>query len=102
MKIDMNPNEMVIKAGDSDYITNGNTIKGKLILTNQRLYFKPAINGKTHPEIEIWPNEIKDVIFYNNRLIFSNGLNIITKEGIENKFLVKDRSDWSEMIVRLC
>ncbi len=102
MKIDMNPNEMVIKAGDSDHISNGTTIKGKLILTNQRLYFKPESNGKNHSDVEIWPDDIKDVMFYNNRLIFSNGLNIITKDGKENKFLVKDRSDWSEMIVRLC
>jgi hypothetical protein len=102
MKIDMNPNEMVIKAGDSDHVSNGSTIKGKLILTNQRIYFKPEINGQTHPNVEILPDEIKDVMFYNNRLLFSNGLNIITKDGTENKFLVKDRSDWSEMIVRMC
>lgn len=102
MKIDMNPNEMVIKAGDSDHISNGTTIKGKLILTNQRLYFKPEINGINHSDVEIWPDDIRDVMFYNNRLIFSNGLNIITKDGNENKFLVKDRADWSEMIVRLC
>lgn len=102
MKIDMNPNEMVIKAGNSDHVSNGSTIKGKLILTNQRVYFKPETNGQTHPNVEIWPDEIKDVMFYNNRLLFSNGLNIITKDGKENKFLVKDRSDWSEMIVRMC
>lgn len=102
MKIDMNPNEMVIKAGDSNHVLNGNTIKGKLILTNQRIFFKPETNGKPHSEVEIWPDEIKDVMFYNNRLLFSNGLNIVTKNGAENKFLVKNRSDWSEMIVRMC
>jgi hypothetical protein len=102
MRIDMNPNEMVIKAGDGDHVSNGSIIKGKLILTNQRLYFKPESNGHIHPGVEIMPDEIKDVMFYNNRLLFSNGLNIITKDGIENKFLIKNRSDWSEMIVRMC
>lgn len=102
MKIDMNPNEMVIRACDSDHISNGNTIKGKLILTNQRIYFKPESNGQTHPDVEIWPSEIKDVMFYNNRILFSNGLNIVTKNGFDNKFLVKDRSVWSELIVRMC
>jgi len=102
MRIDMNPNEMVIKAGDGDHVSNGNIIKGKLILTNQRIYFKPETNGQLHTDVEIWPTEIKDVMFYNNRLLFSNGLNIITKDGTENKFLVKNRSDWSEMIVRMC
>lgn len=102
MKIDMNPNEMVIRAGDSDHISNGNAIKGKLILTNQRIYFKPEPNGQAHPDVEIWPTEIMDVMFYNNRILFSNGLNIVTKNGFENKFLVKDRSAWSELIVRMC
>jgi hypothetical protein len=102
MKINMNPNEMVIRAGDSNHVSNGNTTKGKLILTNQRLFFKPETNGQIHPDVEIWPEEIKDVMFYNNRILFSNGLNIITKDGNENKFLVKDRSGWSEMIVRMC
>jgi hypothetical protein len=102
MKIDMNPNEMVIKAGDSNHLSNSSSIKGKLILTNQRIYFRSENNGHAHTNVEICPEEIKDVMFYNNRLLFSNGLNIITKDGTENKFLVKNRSDWSELIVRMC
>ena len=102
MKIDMNPNEMVIKASDSDHVINGGSMKGKLILTNQRIYFRPEPNGQTYPVLEILPDEIKDVMFFNNRFLFSNGLNIVTKDGTENKFLVKNRSDWSELIVRMC
>ena len=45
MKIEMNPNEMVIKAGDSNQVLNGNSIKGKLILTTQRLFFKASEMG---------------------------------------------------------
>ncbi len=102
MKIEMNPNEIVIKADDSSQIINGNSGKGKLILTNKRLYFKASENGKKYDDVEIMPDDIKDVMFFNNRLLFSSGLNIITKNGIENKFLVKNRNDWSEMIVRMC
>ena len=102
MKIEMNPNEMVIKANDSSQIINGSSINGKLILTNQRLYFKASENGKKYDDVEIMPEDIKDVMFFNNRFLFSSGLNIITKNGIENKFLVKNRNDWSEMIVRMC
>lgn len=102
MKIEMNPNEMVIKANDSSQVINGNSINGKLILTNQRVYFKTSENGKKYDDVEIMPEDIKDVMFFNNRLLFSNGLNIITKNGVENKFLVKNRSDWSKMIVRMC
>ncbi len=102
MKIEMNPNEMVIRAGDGNQILNGNSIKGKLIITNQRIYFKASENGKRHNDVEIWPQDIKEVMLFNNRLIFSNGLNIITKNGDENKFLIKNRNNWSEMIVRMC
>ena len=102
MKIEMNPNEMVIKAGDTNQVLNGNSIKGKLIITNQRIYFKASENGQRHDDVEIWPEEIKEVMFFNNRLIFSNGLNVITKNGDENKFLIKNRNSWSEMIVRMC
>ena len=102
MKIEMNPNEMVIKAGDTNQVLNGNSIKGKLILTTQRLFFKASENGQPHKDVEIWPEEIKEVLFFKNNILFSNGLNIITKNGNENKFLIKNRNNWSEMIVRMC
>ncbi|MCD4791139.1 MAG: hypothetical protein K8R37_14180 [Bacteroidales bacterium] len=102
MKIEMNPNEMVIKASDSSQVLNGSSIKGKLILTNQRLYFKASENGKRHNDVEIWPDDIKEVMLFNNRILFPTGLNIVTDNGIKNKFLVKNRNDWSEMIVRMC
>jgi hypothetical protein len=102
MKIDMNPNEMVIRAGDCSYLSNGNTINGKLILTNQRICFKSEMNGSVPAEIEILPEEILDVMLYNNRLLFSNGLKIVTKNGIENKFLIMNRRRWSEWIARMC
>lgn len=102
MKIEMNPNEMVVKAGDGDQLLNGSSIKGKLILTTQRLYFKAAENGQTYEDVEIRPEEIKEVMFFKNKILFSNGLNIVTNDGKENKFLIKNRESWSEMIVRMC
>jgi len=102
MKIEMNANEMVVKAGDGNQLLNGSSIKGKLILTNQRLYFKASENGQNHEDVEIWPKDIKEVMFFKNKFLFSNGLNVITGDGIENKFLIKDRNSWSEMIVRMC
>ncbi len=102
MKIPLNPNEMVVKAGDSSYMTNGNSIPGKLILTTQRIYFKPESNGSQHEDLEIYPGDIRDVMFFNERFLFPSGLNIVTKNGIQNKFLVKKRNSWSEMIVKMC
>jgi len=102
MKITMNPNEMVVKASDSSFLSNGNTIKGKLILTTQRIYFKPETNGKEYNDIEIYPNNIKEVMFFKNRPIMPTGLSIVTKDGVENKFLVSKRSSWNAEIVKMC
>lgn len=101
MKIELNPNEVVVKAGDSNHMDNGNSVKGKLILTTQRIYFKPEPNGSPHDDMEIQPTEIEDVMFFNEKLLFPSGLNIVTKGGIQNKFLVKKRNSWSEMIVKM-
>jgi len=101
MKIDMNPNEMVVKAADSCYMSNGSSIKGKLILTTQRIYFNPEANGNPNMHADIYPAEIEDVLFFNEKLLFSGGLNIITKGGTQNKFLVRKRNTWSEMIVKM-
>ena len=101
MKIEMNPNEMVVKASDSSLMTNGNSIKGKLILTTQRIYFNPETNGNPGKHVEIYPGEIEDVMFFNEKLLFPSGLNIVTKGGNANKFLVKKRNTWSEMIVKM-
>lgn len=102
MKIELNPNEMVVKAGDSRYMNNGDTIKGKLILTTQRVYFKPEVNGNPSSHIEIYPKEIEDVMFFNEKFLMPQGLNIVTKNGDQNKFLIKKRNDWSKMIVQMC
>ena len=102
MKIEMNPNEMVVKASDSSYLSNGDTIKGKLILTTQRIYFKTEANGKECRDVEIYPNNIKEVMYFKNRPILPTGLKIITKDGTENRFLIKNRASWNSMIVQMC
>jgi hypothetical protein len=102
MKITMNPNEMVVKASDGRFLLNGTSIKGKLILTTQRIYFKPETNGKEYKDVEIYPNNIKEVMFFKNRPIMPTGLNIVTKGGIENKFLVSKRASWNAEIVKMC
>jgi hypothetical protein len=98
----MNPNEMVVKASDGSHLTEGNTIKGKLILTTQRFYFKPETNGIKYSDIEIYPDTIKEVLLFKNRPILPTGLSIVTKDGAENKFLVKNRNAWNAMIVKMC
>lgn len=101
MKIEMNPNEMVVKAADSSYMNNGGETKGKLILTTQRIYFSPATNGSPEKHVEIYPTDIEDVMFFNEKILFPSGLNIVTTGGNQNKFLIKKRATWSQMIAKM-
>ena len=40
MTVKLNSNEVVLKAGDTNQIIDNKTVNGKLIVTNQRIYFK--------------------------------------------------------------
>jgi hypothetical protein len=98
MKPKMNPNEVVIKACESKHYGNNPTRKGKLVLTNQRLFFWPSESEKNLSLLEIWPKDIFELHFFNTLILIPNGINIITKDGNHNMFRVKERSAWSQMI----
>ncbi|PKP35199.1 MAG: hypothetical protein CVU00_03575 [Bacteroidetes bacterium HGW-Bacteroidetes-17] len=102
MTIALYANEVVTKAGNAQYLNIDNQVKGKLILTNQRLYFKQLADKVNGLNIEIEPKEIRELMYFKTRMIFQNGLSLITKEGKELKFIVKDRDSWSQMINRMC
>ncbi len=98
MKIDLKPNEMVVKAGNSDRLENGSKIDGKFIVTNQRIYFK-GLNGNAGKyDLEIMPSDIREVHFFNTGFLSPNGLNLILKGGLEFRFRVKQRNSFGELI----
>jgi hypothetical protein len=97
MKIDLKPNELVVKAGDT-YFLNGKDVKGKLIVTNQRLYFEAIAQEDKSYNQEIQPSNIREVLPFNTGFLQSNGLNIVTKGGDELKFKVKKRKSWELLI----
>ncbi len=101
MQITMNPNEQVVKAGDSTLLFDGSTVKGKLILTTQRIYFKAQPNGSPHEDVEIYPKDIRDVMLFKDRIFFPQGLSIVTSDKGEKKFLIKKREEWSRMIAQM-
>lgn len=103
MKVDLKPNEVVTHASDANHFVNGGNekVKGKLILTNQRIYFKTTEVGYDDFNKEIAPKEIEEVMVFNTFKILPNGLNIITKEGRELRFVVKKRDEWCRMINRI-
>ena len=101
MKIDLKENEVVIKAGDSTQIQNSEKVKGKLILTNQRIYFKPIINSNNGFKLEILFNQIKEIIYFSSGIFSPKGLKLITRSGNEMQFTMKDRDKWGLMINKM-
>ena len=100
MKIDLKPNEQVVKASDSKYL-NGSTVSGKLILTNQRIYFKSSDLSHESYNLEIVPDEIQEVLPFKTGFFSNNGLNIVQRNGKELTFKVKDRDTWCQLVNRL-
>jgi hypothetical protein len=101
MVVSLKANEQVIKAGDSTYYIESDKIEGKLILTNQRIYFKSSNGYSEAYNLEIIPADIKEVIFCKIGRLFSNGLNVVKKDGEEFLFKVKKRNEIGEMINKM-
>jgi GRAM domain len=101
MKIDLKANEVIIKAGDGKHINGKGPVDGKLIVTNQRVYFISLAKNNAEQNLEIMPSEIKELIFYNTKIIFPNGLDVITKEGKNFRFTLKKRNDFGQLINKM-
>ncbi|MBI9052613.1 MAG: hypothetical protein JEY96_02265 [Bacteroidales bacterium] len=101
MVVDLKANELVLKAGDSNYFAEDKNIDGKLILTNQRVYFKTSENDNHNYNLEILPNQIREILFFNTLKIFPNGLNIVLKEGKELKFKIGKRNSWGKVLNKI-
>ncbi|MBN2480483.1 MAG: hypothetical protein JXB19_01985 [Bacteroidales bacterium] len=101
MKITLQPNEMIIRAGNSNLLLNGQKINGKLIATNQRIYFKTIREDYRQNDREIMPGEISELHFFNTMWVLPNGMNIKTKNGGEIHFEVNNRSEWAKIITKM-
>ena len=100
MKVDLKANELVVKAGDSKFL-NGKDVSGKLVVTNQRLYFFAKESADNTYNREIQPSEIREVLPFNSFGIIPNGLNVVTKTGDDLKFKVKNRRSWEVLINKM-
>ncbi|MFC2107177.1 hypothetical protein ACFLRY_02455 [Bacteroidota bacterium] len=102
MVVDLKANEVVRKAADVQHFSQDEIIKGKLILTNQRIYFKTLEDQEADFNLEIMPTDIQELLYFKTGLFSQNGLTFLTKEGVELKFNVKKRDSWSVMINGMC
>jgi hypothetical protein len=102
MTVKLSANEVVLKAGDTNQVIDNNTIDGKLIVTNQRIYFK-TLNEETEKfNIEILFDNILEVIFYSKGFLFGvKGLNVVTRDGKSHVFPLKKRDEIGQIINKM-
>ena len=101
MTVKLNPNEVVLKAGDTNQVVDNKTVNGKLIVTNQRIYFKPLIEESNIFNLEILFENILEVIFYSKGLFLMKGLNILTRDGKNYAFPLKKRDEIGQLINKM-
>ena len=101
MTVKLNPNEVVIKAGDTNQVVGSDTIEGKLIVTNQRIYFKTLKEEAERFNLEILFDNILEIIYFNKGLFSVKGLNVITRDGRCLSFPLKKRDEFGQLINRM-
>ncbi len=102
MTVKLNPNEVVLKAGDTNQVVDNKTIEGKLIVTNQRIYFKPLDLDSEMFNLEILFDNIREVIYYSKGVLFGvKGLSVVTRDGNSFSFPLKKRDEIGQLINRM-
>ena len=101
MVVKLNPNEVVIKADNTNQVIDNNTIEGKLIITNQRIYFKTLEENFEKFNLEILFENILEVIFYGKGIFSTKGLNVIMKDGKVLTFPLKKRDEIGMLINKM-
>jgi hypothetical protein len=102
MTVKLSANEVVLKAGDTNQVIENNTIEGKLIVTNQRIYFKTLNEDTEKFNIEILFDNIREVIFYSKGLLFGvKGLTVVTRDGKSHVFPLKKRDEIGQLINKM-
>ena len=101
MVVNLKANEVVLKAGNTDQLLGDRKIPGKLIVTNQRIYFKSLETNYEEMNLELNPENILEVIYFNTRKFIPNGLNVVTKAGESLRFILKKRNDFGQLINRM-
>ena len=101
MTVKLYPNEVVLKAGDTNQLVDNVKVDGKLIVTNQRLYFKPLNQESDRFNLEILFDNILEVIFFGNGLFSTKGLNVVTRDGRTFCFPLKKRDEIGQLINKM-
>ena len=101
MTVKLNANEVVLNAGDTNQVIDNNKVEGKLIVTNQRIYFKALTQEAEKFNLEILFDNILEVIFYSKGFFAVKGLNVVTRDGKSLSFPLKKRDEIGQLINKM-
>ncbi len=101
MTVKLNANEVVLNAGDTNQVIDNTKVDGKLIVTNQRIYFKPLLEESERFNLEILFDNILEVIYYSKGLFAVKGLNVVTRDGKSHSFPLKKRDEIGQLINKM-
>lgn len=101
MTVKLNANEVVLNAGDTNQVVDNNKVEGKLIVTNQRIYFKALQDEASKFNLEILFDNILEVIYYSKGLFSVKGLNVVTRDGKSHSFPLKKRDEIGQLINKM-
>ena len=101
MTVKLYANEVVLKAGDTNQVKENMKIEGKLIVTNQRIYFKPIRDEMEKFNLEILFDNILEVIYYGSGFFTPKGLNVVTRDGQNHMFPLKKRDEIGQLINKM-
>jgi hypothetical protein len=101
MTVKLNANEVVLNAGDTNQLIDNNKVEGKLIVTNQRIYFKALKAEAEKFNLEILFDNILEVIYYSKGLFAVKGLNVVTRDGKSHSFPLKKRDEIGQLINKM-
>lgn len=101
MTVKLYPNEVVLKAGDTNQLIDNTSIDGKMILTNQRIYFRTHTLETEKFNFEILFDNILEVIYFGSGLFAAKGLQIVTRDGRNHSFPLRERDEIGKLINRL-
>jgi hypothetical protein len=101
MTVKLNANEVVLKAGDTNQVIDNYKVEGKLIVTNQRIYFKALKEEAEKFNLEILFDNILEVIFYSKGFFAAKGLQVVTRDGRSHSFPLKKRDEIGQLINKM-
>jgi hypothetical protein len=98
MTVKLNANEVVLKAGDTNQLIKDKMVNGKLIVTNQRIYFNTLNEDTNNFNLEILFENILEIIYFSKGFFSVKGLNVVTRDGKTLSFPLKKRDEIGQLI----